>query len=245
MNVIAFTASPREDGNTDLVIREVVRILEARGIKTELVRLHDKNIQPCTACDFCESAEACTIEDDLFELYLKAKEKRDEANMSGYKSALDLIAKAIELDPEFAVAWAYKANIHHLLNVFGPYSSAIAEADAGIRAAEKAIELEPNLADGYIYLGYIKAFKSEWIDAEQNIRKALNVVGESLSFDHVFIIPFYLNVGKFKRAHELLEEMGETILLIKHFGGGIIILTAYLVIGSEPKRYINVETNCC
>jgi multimeric flavodoxin WrbA len=74
MNVIAFAASPREDGNTELVTREVLGILEARGIKTDLVRLHDKDIQPCTACDFCKSAEACTIEDDLFELYLKAKE---------------------------------------------------------------------------------------------------------------------------------------------------------------------------
>ena len=48
MKVIAFAASPREDGNIDLVTREVVGILEARGIKTELVRLHDKDIQPCS-----------------------------------------------------------------------------------------------------------------------------------------------------------------------------------------------------
>jgi tetratricopeptide (TPR) repeat protein len=144
---------------------------------------------------------------DAYDLYLRAKEKRDEANVSGYKSALDLIDKAIELDPEFAVAWAYKANIHHLLNVFGPYDLGAAEADAGISAAERAIKLEPNLADGYIYLGYIKSFKSEWVDAEQNTRRALELIDGSLSFDHVFVIPFHLSVGKFERAYELLEKM--------------------------------------
>jgi adenylate cyclase len=144
---------------------------------------------------------------EAYDLYLKAKGKRDEVNISGYKSALHLIDEAIKMDPEFAVAWAYKANINHLLNVFGPYSSAIAEADAGIRAAQEAVELEPNLVEGYIYLGYIKAFKSEWIDAEQNTRKALELIDDSLSFDDVFIVPFYLSVGKFKRAYELLEEM--------------------------------------
>jgi adenylate cyclase len=148
-----------------------------------------------------------TENEKAYELFLTAKGKRDEANMSGYKSALDLVDAAIVLDPEFAIAWAYKANIHHLLNVFGPYSRAIAEADAGIRAAQKAIELEPNLADGYIYLGWIKAFKSEWIEAELNYRKSIELIGESLSFNDVFIVPFYISVGKFKRAYELLEEM--------------------------------------
>jgi multimeric flavodoxin WrbA len=73
MKVMAFTASPREDGNTDQVTREVLDILASSGIDTELIRLHDKEIQACTACGFCKSAEACTIEDDLFDLYLKAK----------------------------------------------------------------------------------------------------------------------------------------------------------------------------
>jgi len=73
MRVIAFAASPRQEGNTDLITGQFLKWLESAGIQTEMVRLHDQNIQACTACGFCKSAEACPIEDDLFELYLNAK----------------------------------------------------------------------------------------------------------------------------------------------------------------------------
>jgi adenylate cyclase len=144
---------------------------------------------------------------EAYELYLIAQGKRAEENIPGYKSALELLDAAIVLDPEFALAWAYKAENHLLLKIFGPYSRSIAELDAALRAAQKAIELEPNLGDGYIDLGWIKMVKREWLEAELNFRKVLEVIDESLSFDDYFIIPFYLGVGKFKRAHELLDRM--------------------------------------
>ena len=43
--------------------------------------------------------------------------------------------------------------------------------------------------------------------AEINYRKALELIGESLSGDDHFIVRFYLGVGKFKRAYELLQRM--------------------------------------
>lgn len=73
MQVVAFVASPRKDGNTELITRQVLDRVEEAGIQTDMVRLYDKDIQPCTACRFCKSMETCPIEDDLFELYLQAK----------------------------------------------------------------------------------------------------------------------------------------------------------------------------
>jgi adenylate cyclase len=144
---------------------------------------------------------------EAYELYLKAKGKRSENNVSGYKSAIALLDAAIVLDPEFALAWAFKACNHYLLNDFGPVSHSIVERDAAFSAAQKATEIEPNLADGYLYLGNIKYGKREWIEAEINYRKALELIGESLSGDDHFIVRFYLGVGKFKRAYELLQRM--------------------------------------
>jgi tetratricopeptide (TPR) repeat protein len=144
---------------------------------------------------------------EAYELYLKAKGKRAEDNISGYKSALALLDVAIILEPEFALAWGYKAHNHILLSRFEPSSGAKSELDAALRAAQKAIELEPNLADAYTNLVDIKTRKKKWIEAELYCRKALELIGDSLSFDDHFIIPFYLSVGKFKKAHELLERM--------------------------------------
>ncbi len=73
MKVLAFVSSPRKGGNTEMATREVLEVVARAGIQTDLIRLHDKDIQPCTACDLCKSQETCPIEDDLFDLYLEAK----------------------------------------------------------------------------------------------------------------------------------------------------------------------------
>lgn len=74
MKVVAFVGSPRVGGNTELVTGEALKIIEEAGVETELVRLADKDIQPCTDCELCESGETCPIDDDLLPLYFKAKE---------------------------------------------------------------------------------------------------------------------------------------------------------------------------
>jgi adenylate cyclase len=144
---------------------------------------------------------------EAYELYLNAKGKREDADVSGFKGALELLDKAILLDPKFALAYAFKAHNHILLSFYGPYNHAIKEVNAGLKAAQKAIEIEPNLGDGYIYLGNIATTKCDWIDAELNFHNAQELIDESSSSNEYFILSLYFSVGNFKRAHELFEEM--------------------------------------
>jgi multimeric flavodoxin WrbA len=53
MNVVAFNGSPRKDGNTSVLIRQVFAELEKEGIATELVHVGGKPIRGCTACMKC------------------------------------------------------------------------------------------------------------------------------------------------------------------------------------------------
>ena len=133
--------------------------------------------------------------------------EKSPPNVPGFNSALELLDEAIGLDPEFALAYAYKAHNHILLSAYGPYNQTIKEADAGLKAAQKSVELEPNLGDAYIYLNFIKATKSDWIGAGLDFHKALKSINESWTGNEYFILPFYLSVGHFERTHELLEEM--------------------------------------
>jgi multimeric flavodoxin WrbA len=74
MQVLAFVGSPRVGGNTEQLTQEALRIIADAGIKTELIRLADKEIHPCTACMACRHEETCSIDDDLPPLYWKMKE---------------------------------------------------------------------------------------------------------------------------------------------------------------------------
>jgi multimeric flavodoxin WrbA len=53
MKVVAFNGSARKDGNTALLIRRVLKVLEQEGIETELIQLGGKHLRGCRACRGC------------------------------------------------------------------------------------------------------------------------------------------------------------------------------------------------
>ncbi|MDH7570155.1 MAG: flavodoxin family protein [Armatimonadota bacterium] len=66
--VIGVSGSPRRDGNTDLAVREALRLLEARtGAETAFVRVSDYRILPCRGCRACMQLGHCIIQEDDFE----------------------------------------------------------------------------------------------------------------------------------------------------------------------------------
>ncbi|MFZ1084433.1 MAG: flavodoxin family protein [Terracidiphilus sp.] len=53
IKVVAFNGSARKDGNTAILLRTVLKELEADGIKTELIELSGLKIHGCVACREC------------------------------------------------------------------------------------------------------------------------------------------------------------------------------------------------
>lgn len=67
MKVVAFNGSPRPEGNTRLLIGQVLQELEKNGITTELVQVGGKKIRGCTACMKCfeNRDKRCIFDDDI------------------------------------------------------------------------------------------------------------------------------------------------------------------------------------
>jgi multimeric flavodoxin WrbA len=79
VKVVAFNGSGRKDGNTALLIRRVLEVLEAEGIETELIQLAGEQIRGCNACRTCYSTKnkRCVIEDDSVNLYIQKMVEAD------------------------------------------------------------------------------------------------------------------------------------------------------------------------
>ncbi|TFG22242.1 MAG: flavodoxin family protein [Promethearchaeota archaeon] len=73
MKAIGIVGSPRKDGNTAYLTKQVLDGLEEK-FETEMIFLKDQEINPCEACHSCIKEEKCIIEDDMQELYKKLKE---------------------------------------------------------------------------------------------------------------------------------------------------------------------------
>jgi len=67
MKVVAFNGSPREDGNTSILLNCVLKEISAEGIETELVQVGGRAIAGCTACQECSRNKdmQCSVTDDI------------------------------------------------------------------------------------------------------------------------------------------------------------------------------------
>ena len=67
MKVVAFNGSPRKGGNTSILIRNVLDVLENQGIETETVQVGGKPIRGCIACYKCfeNKDRHCSVDKDM------------------------------------------------------------------------------------------------------------------------------------------------------------------------------------
>ena len=72
MKVLAINGSPRKEGNTALLLRRVMLVLEREGIETELLQLAGSHLRGCKACYGCFSKKDghCTQRDDVLNDFL-------------------------------------------------------------------------------------------------------------------------------------------------------------------------------
>ena len=76
MKILGLVCSPREGGNTEILVREALEEAARRGADTDLVLLADKNITPCQACEACMTDGACATNDDMQDLYRRLAESQ-------------------------------------------------------------------------------------------------------------------------------------------------------------------------
>ena len=72
MKVVAFNTSPRKDGNTALMLKEVIGVLEKEGVECELIQFAGERITGCRACYKCKENmdKKCIIKDDNVNEYI-------------------------------------------------------------------------------------------------------------------------------------------------------------------------------
>ena len=78
MKVVAFNGSPRKDGNTATLLREVQKELDGQGIETEIVHLKGP-IQGCIACFKCYEKKdgKCALDKDIINDCIEKMAKAD------------------------------------------------------------------------------------------------------------------------------------------------------------------------
>ena len=116
-----------------------------------------------------------TTNPETYEAFLHARYFAHMQDEDSAKKALHYATKAIQSDPNYAPAYALRANIELESGgmAFMNYSEAIERTR---HDTEKAIALDPNLADGYRVLSMIQSWvESNCREAETSLKRAIDL----------------------------------------------------------------------
>jgi multimeric flavodoxin WrbA len=73
--IVGICGSPREQA-TDFVLKEALKMLDAKGFETRFWTVRAKRLGFCMHCDFCLKNKECAFKDDMQELYTLLKDAK-------------------------------------------------------------------------------------------------------------------------------------------------------------------------
>ncbi len=69
MRLLGIVGSPRKKGNTEILVKEALKVASEAGWKTDVFLMSEKEVAPCQHCSTCRQTGVCKIQDDMQELY--------------------------------------------------------------------------------------------------------------------------------------------------------------------------------
>ena len=63
--MLGIIGSPRRNGNTEILVDQILSGAAARGAQIGKVVLNELDISPCNACDSCRDSRMCVFDDDM------------------------------------------------------------------------------------------------------------------------------------------------------------------------------------
>ncbi|MBS0432838.1 MAG: tetratricopeptide repeat protein [Proteobacteria bacterium] len=143
---------------------------------------------------------------DLFMQATRLSWRTDEADLV---QALSLFNQAIDEDPDYAAAWAGMARAY--VNLSDVYRAPLEVLPAMRGAAQKAIALNPDLAEGHLQLGYIlMSYDLDFVAAKPELELAAKLQ-PSLAEAHAILGQYALRIDKDPAAARRQLQIAERL----------------------------------
>ena len=137
---------------------------------------------------------------DAFRAYIKGRYFWSRRTPDGLRKGLEYAQQAVALDPTYAAAYVGMADTYNLLGAqhsVMPPGEAFPKARA---AAERALEIEPTMAEAYASLGFVAyCLDWDWNASESHFRKAIELKPNYPTAHHWYG-EFLSSVGRFEES---------------------------------------------
>lgn len=192
-----------QDSISDQAARSLT--LQLTGSERELMRKH-----------YTQNAEA-------YQAYLQGRYFWNKRNAEGFKKGLDYFQRAIEIDPNYAPAYAGLADCYIRLNEYGVPMAQESVPRARV-AVQKALAIDDDLAEAHATLAFIK-FRHDWdfAGAEEEFTRSLRL-DPNYSEAHQWHAFYLLAVGRPDEADTEMKRAQELDPLSVSLNGNVALL---------------------
>jgi len=145
---------------------------------------------------------------EAYQYYLQGRHFLHQFSQESVPRALERFRLALEHDPEYALAYAGIADCYYVMVIILG-ASPLEKMPAARQAALKAVDLDPELAEGHGILSAIEAMHYNWAQAESFSTRALELDPASAMARYYRAVWLQRPFGRFEEAASELESLIE------------------------------------
>jgi eukaryotic-like serine/threonine-protein kinase len=184
-------------------------IADTASIERSLVGDVTAKLLPSSGRQPAPASKRHTENNDAYQAYLQGRYVYTHASYRHSAESIDFYNQAIKLDPNYAAAYAGLADTYSDM-AFEDVLASSTYFPKAKAAALKAVEIDPDLAEGHSALGTVLwGFDWDWPAAERELRKGLELDPSSV-LGHQRLAMFLVTMG---RADDAVAEAQKALQL--------------------------------
>jgi TolB-like protein/Tfp pilus assembly protein PilF len=177
------------------------KLAEVPNVQAEITQDITENLKMnLTGADKSRLAQRPTQNSEAYQLYLQGRFYWNKRTAGGVSKAIDYFQQAIQKDPNFVLAYCGLADSYFSL---ARNTAALSPKEAGAKArqaAEKAVDIDPSLAEAHASLGNVLlVFEWDFPAAEREFRRAINL-NPSYPYAHQWYAELLSSTGRYEEA---------------------------------------------
>jgi TolB-like protein/Tfp pilus assembly protein PilF len=146
-----------------------------------------------------------TRNSEAYALYLQATAIFNRRDGDRFRDGIAQLEQALRLDPAYARAWSRLATLWVLTPSYRRSAFDTGHA-AAEKAAHRAIELDPSLAEPYAVLGLALSHRHQFVESWAAFRRALEIDPDDVTANFWFAVDLFC-AGYLRQANQLLDKV--------------------------------------